>query len=169
MRIGNKGEKMKLTESQLRKVIRSVIKESGMGYFHNKYGQPIGSRFRGGELSQGVDRGRKNPDPQFEPARGLFYKWFRERCHEWSRGHDMYLEGSWLGTRGIFQSIIITDGTQKPFSIQFDLYAPESKVHEKGIKLNSVDQLRKMMEDPEIIKMQEVETKRVEARAARGY
>lgn len=134
---------MKLTESQLRKTIRNVIEEA----FWNKYGQPIGSRYRGGELHQNLGT-TVRPKEKFNQMMKLI-RGYKRKCNWASLGNEMYLSGVWVTTAiGVLNGVSCTDGSKKD--------PVRCTIRFQGEKLifDKVEDLKSFLNEPELLAMQ---------------
>lgn len=147
---------MKLTESQLRKAIRKVIQES----FWNKYGQPIGSRFRGGRLHQNLGQ-RHRPKEKYNQMKSLL-KDYQRKCHYATIGNEMHMSGVWVKlAMGVLGQMSLYDGTEEPV---------QCKIKFKGEQLifDEVDDLKSFLSEPELLKMQKEQTDKMNDKYGRG-
>ena len=143
---------MKVTKKQLRQTIRRVIRES---YFHNKYGQPIGSRFQGGQLYQGGYKPKPQPDRKFHQMRALLKDYAYSKCHWASLGNDMYMNGVWVMLAiGVLGNVSCHDGTQDPVKCTIKFQGDE-------LIFTTPTELEEFLSDPKLLKMQQEETKRL--------
>ena len=142
---------MKISKKQLRRTIRKVILES----FWNKYGQPVGSRFQGGPLYQGGFKPKKNADPEFHDMRLLLRNYQSQHVHRYAVGNELYLSGVWVKLSiGVLGEVSCHDGTEEPVKCTIK-FQGDKLVFDQAI------QLEEFLSEPELLKMQQEQTRRL--------
>ena len=148
---------MRIKMSELRKAIRKVIQE---GTFWNKYGQPVGSRYRGGEITQNYGKMHR-PDPMFSEMRSLLKGYASRNCHRHSLGSDMYMSGVWVQlAMGVLGEIRCHDGTEKPVRCTIKFKGEE-------LVFTHPEDLYEFLNEPELLAMQKAETDKLSAEYGR--
>jgi len=144
-----KRKTIKLTEGQLRKTIRKVIQEA----FWNKYGQPIGSRFRGGQLHQNLGmpyRPKEKYNQMLQLLRG-----YQRKCNHATLGSEMNMNGVWVKlAMGLLSDISCYDGTKEPVQCKL-------KFQGERLIFDEVEDLESFLNEPELLKMQKEETEKM--------
>ena len=143
---------MKIRMNELKRIIREVIQES----FWNKYGQPLGSRFQGGELYQSYGK-IHSPDPKFDEMRDLL-RGFQRKCHRHSLGNEMYMSGYWTKLAiGVLGEVSCHDGTEKPVVCKI-------KFKREQLVFTEPEELESFLSEPELLAMQKDQTDRLNAK-----
>lgn len=134
-----------------RRQLRRLINES----FRNKYGQPIGSRYRGGELYQNLGTPYR-PKEKFNQMLQLL-RGYQRRCNHASLGNEMHMKGVWVKlAMGLLRAISCYDGTQEPVQCKLEFQGEQ-------LIFNEVDDLAKFLNNPELLKMQREQTEKLNA------
>tara|TARA_B100002019_G_scaffold124552_1_gene107296 strand:+ start:10235 stop:10678 length:444 start_codon:yes stop_codon:yes gene_type:complete len=143
---------MRLTESRLRKTIRKIIQEA----FYNKYGQPIGSRYRGGPLHQNLGAPYRPKEKYNQMMRLL--RGYQRKCNHASLGNEMNMNGVWIKlAMGLLSDIRCYDGTQGPVQCKL-------KFQGKQLIFDEVEDLKSFLNEPELLQMQKEETEELNAK-----
>lgn len=143
-----KENKIKITKRQLKRIIREA--------FWNKYGQPIGSRYRGGELHQNLGAPHR-PKEKFNQMRRLLRD-YQRKCNWASLGNEMYMSGVWVKlAMGLLGSISCSDGTEEPVQCKI-------KFEGQQLIFDEVEDLKSFLNEPELLAMQKEETDKLDAK-----
>jgi len=143
---------MKITKRQLRQIIKEA--------FWNKYGQPIGSRYRGGELHQNLGTSHR-PKEKFNQMRRLLRD-YKSKCNWASLGNEMYMSGVWITTAmGVLNGISCTDGTEDPVRCTI-------KFQGEKLIFDEVEDLKSFLNEPELLAMQKKQTDKLDAEYGRS-
>ena len=146
---------MKITKRQLRQIIKEA--------FWNKYGQPIGSRYRGGELHQNLGT-TVRPKKKFKQMRRLLSD-YKSKCNWASFGNEMYLSGVWMTTAmGVLEGIRCTDGT----SSKEDQVRCTIRFQGEKLIFDEVEDLKSFLNEPELLAMQKEQTDKLDTEYGRS-